>query len=506
MNKKPIVLIIRDGWGEGKDYPGNAVKLAKTPVANELEKKYPHILVHAEGEYVGLPKGQMGNSEVGHLNLGAGRIVYQSLSLINKSIHENKLKDNKTLNEAIKHAINNEGSLHIMGLLSDGGVHSNIDHIIALAQIAKANKVKVFLHVFLDGRDVDPKSSISYIKLIQKHNINIASISGRYYSMDRDKKWDREQLAYDAIVERKGASFLDPIEYINHEYSQNITDEFVKPAYNKVIVGNVKDNDSIIFANFRPDRARQLSHMFIGSNIQGYDYKPNINRTNIYFATLMRYDGIDCPVLFEAQKMNNLLGDVLEKHNLKVIRAAETEKYPHVTFFFDGGEEKKRKGEIRILVDSPKVATYDLKPEMSAIELTDNILKKISEVDVAIINYANADMVGHSGKVEPTIKAVETVDKQVGRLYHEVVEKLGGTLLVMADHGNAEEEINKDGSPMTAHTTNLVKLIITNSKVHFKDKFIKNSEAKLGDIAPTMLHLLGIEIPSEMDGEVLLKD
>ena len=504
--KKPIVLIIRDGWGETIPSNSNSVTLAKTPITNMLEETYPHIKIHADGEYVGLPKGQMGNSEVGHLNIGAGRIVYQSLTLISKSIATGEFQNNKELQECIKVAKERGSNFHILGLLSDGGVHAHIDHIIALAKEAKKEGVKnIYLHAFLDGRDTAPKCAEKYLQAIKKEGIILGSLGGRYYAMDRDKKWDREQLAYDVIVNRKGNDFSDPIAYLKKEYEEDKGDEFIIPAYNKEVEGQIKDNDVIIFANFRPDRARQISHLLVGSNL--YDYTPTPNRkNNLFFATMMHYDGIECPVLFKPVHLNNLLGDVLERSGLSQMRAAETEKYPHVTFFLDGGADLQRKNEIRILVNSPKVATYDLKPEMSAPELTEKILEKIGTVDAAIINYANADMVGHSGSIPATVKAVETVDTMIGKLYDKVVKELGGIMMITADHGNAEKMLDADGiTPHTAHTTNPVKVILTSKQHPFKAKFVKNIVGKLADLAPTMLKLLKLEQPAEMTGESLIE-
>lgn len=513
--KKPVVIVIRDGWGEAAPSDHNAVTLAKTPVAHMLEAKYPWILMNAKGEAVGLPHEQMGNSEVGHLNIGAGRVVYQSLSLIDKHISDNTLKDNKVVNEALEYAKKHNSRIHILGLLSDGGVHSHINHIIALDKIYKQKGFdKVFHHFFTDGRDVSPDSAPKYIDEAIKNRLIISSIGGRYFGMDRDKKWDREQLAYDVIADRKGASFANPKTYIQEEHKVGRMDEFITPAFNSTWKeGYVKDNDVVIFANFRPDRTRQLSHLLVKTNIYPEHDNPH-RRHNLYFATMMKYDGVDAHVIFPVDKMHNLLGDVLEQHGLTQMRAAETEKYPHVTFFMDGGDEIKRKNEIRILVNSPKVATYDLQPEMSAVELTDKILANIEKVDAAIINYANPDMVGHTANVPAIVKAVETTDTQIGRLYHKIVEQMGGVMMIFADHGNAEKNRDENGKQWTAHTTNPVKLIITSNNVQFKDEYkhghlgehgTNGVSAKLGDIAPTMLKLLNIPQPKEMDGKVLIK-
>lgn len=501
--KKPVALIILDGVGIAPESPGNAVTLAKTPNLDKWKKEFPTRQIFAHGEYVGLPEGQMGNSEVGHLNIGAGRIVHQSLSLINKEITENKLKDNKILLETIEHAKKNNSKVNIFGLVSPGGVHSHYDHIIALYNIIKNYNVKVVIHAFTDGRDVAPMSSKEDISYLEDKGIEVVSISGRYYAMDRDKRWERTQLAFATIIGKTQNIYQNSMDYIQSNFDKGITDEFLIPARKDVSEDNfVKNNDAILFANFRPDRARQLSHMFIGSNekITHYDYEPKIKFNNLYFATLMEYTGINSHIMFPPTKMKNLLGDVLESNGFIQMRAAETEKYPHVTFFFDGGEDIERKTEKRILVHSPKVATYDLKPEMSSVELTDEIIKNSNGIDVFIINYAQADMVGHSGKIPAVVKAVEAADIALGRLYEKIIKELGGVMLITADHGNAERMLDEDNNPVTKHTTNPVQVILTSNNYSFNDKI-----GKLADLAPTILKILNVNIPKEMTGEPLIK-
>lgn len=508
--KKPVALVILDGYGQAPAGKGNAVKLAKSPNITKWTKEFPNILMNTGGKFVGLPDGQMGNSEVGHMNIGAGRVVYQSLALINKEVEEDNLKDNKILLKAIAHAKKNNSNFHIMGLCSKGGVHAHIDHIIALAKIVESDGVNVYVHAFTDGRDVSPTSSKESIKKIYDANIKVASISGRYYAMDRDKRWERIKLAYDVISNRKGKSFNNIFDYINDQYKQKITDEFLIPAYNSNFDAKIKDNDTILFANFRSDRAREMSHMLVGSNekVTNYDYKVNDRRNNIFYATMREYAGIKSHVLYPAHHMKHLLGEILENHKLVQMRAAETEKYPHVTFFLDGQQEIPKKHERRILVDSPKVATYDLKPEMSAYELTDKIIANSEGVDVFIINYAQTDMVGHTGSIPAAIKACETADKMLKKLYDHIVLKMNGIMIITADHGNSDVMLTKEGKPMTAHSLNPVLTLITSKDVKFKTKFKdrNNIKAKLADLAPTMLHLLNIKVPKEMTGEVLIED
>ncbi len=503
--KKPVALIIMDGVGLAPASAKNAVSLSNTPNLNSYIEKYPKLQMRTDGEFVGLPTGQMGNSEVGHLNIGAGRIVHQSLSKIDIAIEDGSFPTRPVILKAIENAKETNSAFHILGLISDGGVHSHIDHIIDLYKIVKDNGVeKVYVHGFLDGRDVPQKSAKTYIEQLKGEGIEVASLSGRYYAMDRDQRWERIQKAYDVLTSNESLSFENSLEYIEAQYEDGITDEFIVPAHNANIEAFISENDSVLFANFRPDRARQISHMLIeDSNL--FEYKPEEQVKNIYFASMMLYTGIEKDVVFEHEELTNLIGQVLEQNNLKQIRAAETEKYPHVTFFMDGGKEIELKDQLRILVDSPKVETYDLQPEMSAVPLTDRILEEIEEYDTAIINFANGDMVGHTGSIPAVITAVETVDTQIGRLYEKIVEEMGGTLIIVADHGNADEMIDAEGNPMTKHSLNPVGIIITSNEVEFKEEFRTGKTiAKLADLAPTMLKLLKIEKPKEMTGNELV--
>ena len=506
--KKPIALIILDGQGVAPEHSGNAVKLANTPNLDKWTKEFPNILMNASETLVGLPLGQMGNSEVGHLNIGAGRVVNQSLAIINKVVSENSFVSNDKVIKAIKHAKDNNSKVNILGLISDGGVHSHIEHIISMVKTLEKSGVEYVLHAYVDGRDVDQKSAKRYLDLLVKNGIPISTITGRFYSMDRDKRWDRVQLAYDVLVERKGVAISDIDTYIKEEYKAGRTDEFFMPGFIKG-TEPINNNDSIISINFRPDRAREMSHLLIGSNIEvtGYEYEPKQGKKeNIYFTSIREYSGIEEDIMFPPTRMKNLIGEVLENNGLKQMRAAETEKYPHVTFFMDGGQDIKKKGEVRILVDSPKVPTYDKDPEMSCRALTEKIIKNIDDIDALFINFAQPDMVGHTGVLKAVIKAVEVGDEMLKKLYQKIVEEMGGVLLIVADHGNAEKMINDDGSVCTTHTTNLVRLIITDKSAIFKDEF-KQTEAiaKLGDLAPTMLKYLGVKIPDEMTGKVLVK-
>ncbi|MDD3383948.1 MAG: 2,3-bisphosphoglycerate-independent phosphoglycerate mutase [Bacilli bacterium] len=520
VKKTPIVLLIMDGFGIRKEKIGNAIAMAKKPNIDFIMGKYPNILLNASMEDVGLPKGQMGNSEVGHMNIGAGRVVYQSLTLINKSIEDKSFFENEKFLKAIKHVVDNNSTLNIMGLLSDGGVHSSNQHIYALIELAaKYNVRNVNIHAILDGRDVDPQLGVKYLKeLKEKIEIigsgKIASISGRYYAMDRDKNLDRVNLYYEAIVDNKGKSFKNFEDYIESDYKQQVnspSDEFVKPAYCSEFDSRIKDNDAIIFANFRPDRAIEISTIITNPNYydnNGLNYKPKTNLNNIYFVEMMKYaDSVKGEVAFHLDSLNNVLGVYLANKGYKQLRIAETEKYAHVTFFFDGTikydgiENPELQGCKRIMIPSPKVATYDLQPEMSAYLVTDALLKQLDEryLDVVIVNYANCDMVGHTAIPKAVIKAVEVVDECVGKIYNKVIE-LKGTLVITADHGNADEIYDNESNPITSHSLNPVPLIITRKDISFvKDR------GKLADIAPTILYLLGEDIPSEMTGNVLIK-
>lgn len=506
MNKKPVMLIIMDGYGIAQPSTGNAVSLAKQPHLDKIFSQYDTKTLAASGEAVGLPEGQMGNSEVGHMNIGAGRIVWQSLSRINNSIKTQEFDHNEAIVEAINRAKLNNKKFHIFGLCSDGGVHSHTSHIIAIAKLAhKMGIENVYYHAFLDGRDVAPKSASIYLKkVVEQGNVIVSTVSGRYYAMDRDKNYDRIQVAYDAITQGKGEYFADPFAGIEASYAKDITDEFMVP-FVSAKEGNVESGDSVVFANFRPDRAIQIATCI--SNPEGIVYnneKPyRMNLENgckdVFFVSMMKYaDSVKGPLAFGLQKLDNLFGDVISKAGLKQLRIAETEKYAHVTFFFDGGADRNIEGADRILVNSPKVATYDLQPEMSAYEVTDKVIEAIksNKYDCIILNYANCDMVGHTGVISATIKAVETVDECVGRCV-DVLNEVGGVALITADHGNAEKLLDEEGKVFTAHTTNLVPVVVT-------DKNIKLRDGILSDIAPTLLDLLGVEVPAEMTSKSLI--
>ncbi len=513
MNKKLVALIVLDGFAYGPKYEGNAVELANKPNFDLLKSTYPNLTLDASGEAVGLPEGQMGNSEVGHLNIGAGRIVYQSLTRINKSIQSGDFFENKAFLDAIHHVKKNKTTLHIFGLLSDGGVHSHIKHIISLIKLAKQKNVeKVFIHAFLDGRDVAPKSAVDYVEQLEEEMKEIglgeiATVSGRYYAMDRDKNFERTQQAYDAMTIGKGLKFDTAKEGIETSYEKDVVDEFVPPfVVNKE--GMVRDKDAIIFANFRPDRAIQISTAFSNpENVAEYakEGKPSLDSSkgprDIYFVSMMHYaESVKGEIAFGLQDLHNTLGDHASSLGLKQLRIAETQKYAHVTFFLDGGVDREIPGSKRILIDSPKVATFDLKPEMSAFEVTDAVLEELDQADynLVILNYANCDMVGHTGNIPAAIKAVEAVDTCLGKVVDKVIEK-GGVAIVTADHGNAEQLLDKEGKPFTAHTTNPVPIIITKKGITIREG------GNLGDIAPTMLELLGVKQPKEMTGKSLIK-
>lgn len=499
-NRKPIVLAILDGFGEREDSHGNAIRNASMPCYQSLLKMFPHTYLDASGESVGLPEGQIGNSEVGHLNIGAGRVVYTGLSLINKDIKDKVFDTNPVILEAIKHAINNKSTLHIMGLLSEGGVHSKQDHMFKLVEIANLYGLTPVIHIFGDGRDVAPQSIKEDIKklqtLLNTQKGKIGTIAGRFYAMDRDKRFERTELAYNTLLGLNQNFYTDALEYVDSQYKKEIYDEFLEPATKNDESVYIKDNDAVIFANFRPDRARQLSHMFIGSEIFDYPRKNVLN--NIYFATMMNYEGINSKVLYPKTVPTNTIGHVLANKGLKQLRIAETEKYAHVTFFMDGGEEIDLPNEDKILIPSPKVTTYDLAPNMSAVEITDKLLEVIDQYDVVILNYANPDMIGHTGNYEKTVSSLECLDKQLLRLY-ETVSKLGGTLFITADHGNAEEMIDQAGKPITKHTTNQVPLLVTDSKITLLPK------GNLSNIAPTILDYIDIDQPKEMTSKSLIK-
>ena len=501
--KKTVALVIMDGYGKSDITNGNAVVMAETPNIDKLQAKYPTTLINASGRRVGLPDGLMGNSEVGHLNMGAGRVVYQDISMIDKAIEDGEFFKNDAFKGAME-SLGEDNSLHLVGLLSDGGVHSTIRHLFALMDMAKRRNVKnVYIHAITDGRDVAPDSAIKYIELVEKEIEklglgSIATIVGRYYYMDRDKRWDRVEKGYNAVFNGVGARFNSAIAGINASYKNGVMDEFVEP----IVIGNykgVKDGDSIIFYNFRTDRAREISHAALDDK---FEHFARIKK-EVYYVGMTEYDATlkGIHTAFPPKDIKNTLGEVLSNNELSQLRIAETEKYAHVTFFFNGGIEEPNKLEERILIPSPKVATYDLQPEMSAIEVTDKVLEQIGKFDVIILNFANCDMVGHTGIINAAVKAVETVDTCVGRVAEKILE-VGGVMLLTADHGNAETMLLEDGSVCTAHTTNLVPFSVVG------DDYI-GSELKqdmaLCDIAPTMLEILGIEKPSEMTGESILK-
>lgn len=508
MSVKKVLLIIMDGWGLGKVAAADAIQQANTPFTDSLYKKYPHTTLTTCGEAVGLPDGQMGNSEVGHLNLGAGRIVYQELQRINVAIRDGSFSKNENLLSAIRFAKNNNKPLHLIGLVSNGGVHSHINHLKSILDVCKHEGLKnVFIHAFTDGRDCDPKSGLGFIKDLAEHlklsGGKIASICGRYFAMDRDKRWERIKQAYDALVNGKGDTATDEIIAIENSYRQNITDEFIKPTVivdeQQHPIATIQDGDAVLCFNFRTDRCREITQVLTQSDFPEQEMK----KLNLYYTTMTEYDQNfkNIAVIFDNDNLNNTLGEIIEQNGLKQIRAAETEKYPHVTFFFSGGREKKFQGEKRILVPSPKVATYDLQPEMSAKELTEALLKEIKNqsFDFGCINFANADMVGHTGVFQAAVKAVETVDACVEQLVTTALEN-GYTIFLTADHGNSDYMINEDGTPNTAHTLNPVPLFVIDkvSKLNLKP-------GKLGDIAPTILMLMQLPVPPEMTGALLTK-
>ena len=505
MNKK-VILMILDGWGITQNPKVSAIYNAKTPYINSLYDKFPHAELRTDGEHVGLPEGQMGNSEVGHMNLGAGRIVYQNLARINKAVKENTLSEEKELINAFKYAKENNKNIHFLGLVSNGGIHSHINHLKGLLEAAHQYQLEnVFLHAFTDGRDCDPKSGKFFINDIQKHmqktTGELATITGRYYAMDRDNRWERVQLAYDALVNGKGNFSNNAEENILKSYEANVTDEFIKPIImvdeNNQPKTTIKKDDVVIFFNFRTDRGRQLTAALNQQNFPDFDMK----KLPLYYVTMTNYDKTfkNINVVYNNDNIENTLGEVLEKAGKKQIRIAETEKYPHVTFFFSGGREAEFKGEKRLLCPSPKVATYDLKPEMSAYEIKDAINPELEkgDVDFVCLNFANGDMVGHTGVFEAAIKACEAVDKCVESVI-ETALKNNYTTILIADHGNCETMINPDGTPHTAHTTNPVPFILIDKEI----KSIKNGI--LGDIAPTILDLMSVEQPIEMTQNSLI--
>ncbi|MFS0724690.1 2,3-bisphosphoglycerate-independent phosphoglycerate mutase [Paenibacillus sp. 1P07SE] len=506
----PVALIIMDGFGLRGETHGNAVAQAKKPNYDRYLANYPHATLTACGEAVGLPEGQMGNSEVGHLNIGAGRIVYQDLTRITKSIREGDFFTNGTLLGAVKHAKQNGKKLHLYGLLSDGGVHSHIAHLFALLELAKQEQLDdVYIHCFLDGRDVAPDSARGYMEALQAKIEEtgvgkIATVQGRYYAMDRDKRWDRVEKSYRAMVYGEGPAYADPVKAIVESYEKSVFDEFVEPS---VIVGAdgqpvglVESEDSVIFFNFRPDRAIQLSNVFNNADFRDFD-RGERQPKNLHFVCLTLFsETVGGYVAYAPKNLDNTLGEVLVQNGKKQLRIAETEKYPHVTFFFSGGRDVELPGETRILINSPKVATYDLKPEMSAYEVAAAAVKEIEAEnhDVIILNFANPDMVGHSGMLEPTIKAVEVTDECMGQVV-EAVLATGGVAIITADHGNADLVLDEVSRPFTAHTTNPVPVIVTDASAQLREDGI------LADLAPTVLDLMGLGKPDEMTGTTLIK-
>lgn len=508
MSKKPYALIILDGFGKNERREGNAIYTANTPNIDKYLADHPNTIVHASGLDVGLPDGQMGNSEVGHTNIGAGRIVYQELTRITKSIEDGDFFENEALVKAVENCKKNDSALHLMGLLSPGGVHSHTNHLYGLLRLAKKNGIeKVHVHAFLDGRDVPPSSAVEYIKeAIEKMRDigvgDIATVMGRYYAMDRDNRWERVSKAYDAIVYGEGVEAESAVTAVEESYNNDVTDEFVVPTVVKKDgepLGKVSENDSVVFFNFRPDRARELTRTIVDEDFSGFER----DYFKTCFVTMTQYDATmpNVEVAFKPEQLVNTFGEYISKKGLRQLRIAETEKYAHVTFFFNGGVEKPYDGEDRALINSPKVATYDLKPEMSAYEVTDEVVKRIDsgEYDVIILNFANCDMVGHTGVFDAAVKAVEAVDECLGRVI-DAIERHDGVALVTADHGNADQMIDYEtGEPFTAHTTNVVPLILIG-----RDD-LKIKSGRLADLTPTMLDLMGLEKPAEMTGESLIE-
>jgi len=504
MSKK-VILIIMDGWGLGKSKTADAIQNANVPFVKSLYSKYPNSTLITCGEAVGLPDGQMGNSEVGHLNLGAGRVVYQELQRINVAIRTGEFAQNEQLLAAINYAKKNSKPLHLLGLVSNGGVHSHINHLKAMIDVCKSNHLnEVYIHAFTDGRDCDPKSGLGFLTDLQNHlnqsTGQIATVTGRYYAMDRDKRWERVKLAYDAIVNGVGNASDDILKSIEQSYEVGVTDEFIKPIVNSSIkdqTSNIKDGDAVICFNFRTDRCREITEVLTQENFPDFA----MQKLQLHFTTMTEYDATfkNVSVMFDNDNLNNTLGEVLAAAGKKQIRMAETEKYPHVTFFFSGGRENEFDGENRIIVPSPKVPTYDLQPEMSANELADTLIPEIDKgyADFICLNFANADMVGHTGVFSAVVKAVETVDSCVEKVVKAAL-KMDYDILLTADHGNADFMINEDGSPNTQHSLNLVPLFLISNDYKGSLK-----SGKLGDIAPTVLSLMGLHIPKEMTGDIL---
>lgn len=507
MSSKKVILVIMDGWGLGKVASADAIRHARTPFTSSLYNQYPHTTLVTCGEDVGLPEGQMGNSEVGHLNLGAGRIVYQELQRINVAVRDGSFARNEKLLAAVRQAKNSGKNLHLLGLVSNGGVHSHINHVKAITDVCKAEGLEnVFIHAFTDGRDCDPKSGLAFLTELQQHlnssTGKIASVSGRYYAMDRDKRWERVKLAWDALVKGEGAKATDALAAVENSYAAGITDEFIKPTVilneAQQPLATLKEGDVAICFNFRTDRCREITQVLTQMDLP----EQGMFKLKLHYTTMTEYDKTysDVHVIFENDNLNNTLGEILEQQGKKQIRIAETEKYPHVSFFFSGGREKPFEGEKRIMIPSPKVATYDLQPEMSAFQVTEAIVEEINQqsADFICLNFANADMVGHTGIWEAAIKAVETVDTCVEQVVSAGL-KNGFTIFLTADHGNSDFMINEDGSPNTAHTLNPVPLFIIDQVWKGEIK-----PGKLGDIAPTILTFMELPVPKEMTGNILI--
>jgi len=508
MGRK-VLLMILDGWGIAENEKVSAIDQANTPFVDSLYHKYKHSKLQASEMAVGLPKGQMGNSEVGHMNIGAGRIVYQDLVRISKAVEDKSMSNNETLQEALSYAASNNKPVHLIGLVSDGGVHSHINHLLGLTEICEESNIKeYFIHAFTDGRDCDPKSGLGFLSRVQDNLGNgkgkIASVVGRYFAMDRDKRWERVKKAYDAMVKGIGHQSDDVSEAIQNSYNEGITDEFIEPIIHSDTNGNpvglISPGDVVLCFNFRTDRGREITQVLTQSDFPDF----GMESMDLYYLTMTNYNHTfkNVKVIYDKENLENTLGEVLERNNKQQIRIAETEKYPHVTFFFSGGREKEFIGEKRILVPSPKVATYDLKPEMSASGIKDGIIEELEkgEVDFVCLNFANPDMVGHTGIFEAAVKACETVDSCASEVVESALAN-GYTTIIIADHGNSDKMINPDGSPNTAHTTSLVPCILVDKSF---DGSI--SDGKLGDLAPTILKLLGIDIPPEMTGNVLIEE
>ena len=505
MKGKKTVLIILDGWGHGDRSKSDAIHNANTPFVDSLYNKYPNSELLTDGENVGLPKGQMGNSEVGHLNIGAGRTVYQDLIKINLTCDDNSISEMENLQKSFSYANQNNKTLHLIGLVSDGGIHSHQNHLYKLCELANKEGIKnVFVHAFTDGRDCDPKSGKGFIQELEKNlfGAKITSVCGRYYAMDRDKRWERVKLAYDLLINGKGEKSQNISESIQNSYDNGITDEFIKPLVkvdeNRNPIAKIKENDAVICFNFRTDRCREITEVLTQSDNAEFEMK----KLKLHYTTMTNYDATfkNVNVIYNKDNIKNTLGEVLERNNKTQIRIAETEKYPHVTFFFSGGREKEFEGEKRLMVNSPKVATYDLQPEMSALEVTSTIVSELEkgETDFVCLNFANPDMVGHTGDYNAIKKAVETVDDCTKKVV-EVGLKNDYAFIIIADHGNADFAINFDGTPNTAHSTNPVPCFAINTD------FEKIENGKLGDIAPTVLQIMGVEIPKEMTGDILIK-